>query len=437
VQAAHFQMRLARETDSPRPAVTLLPFFQECQTSSHLPATALRKWGDERLLLSDASWAKRRASFEGRFEHGDEAEAGWTSLWSGWMRHLAEQRPGRWPDPQLWFRRLRCDDTSAIPKAARRRAEGRRSGYLGLVYSDGNAMGRLVQQLPDPQTYAAFSEMVDDSVRTACHEALERACADEIERVRAAWDEGGKVQPLPADILLLGGDDLMVLLPAERALPFALHATAGFERLTAEAVRYLPAGPARDFFDGVLQGRGLTLSCGVALGPASYPFHLLFDLAEALLKSAKKGGSADPTRNEFWAPPYIDFHLITGAASDTLGPVRKQDYLAESPRPRTLRPYRRDRLEALQGAAARLARGRLPRGKQHELFEAALTPSPARAARRAREVFSRCKPDERQALWLALADLAPVETFPWHPDGSTALADLVEAQDLFPPEDLR
>ena len=43
-------------------------------------------------------------------------------------------------------------------------------------------------------------------------------------------------EPLAADILLLGGDDLLVALPAHRALDFALQVTKVFEHLTQEKI---------------------------------------------------------------------------------------------------------------------------------------------------------------------------------------------------------
>jgi hypothetical protein len=454
VRRAYDQLRLVRDTNFGCPAVNLLPFFMECQSTSHLPAFKLVPHGGERKLLSHASILKVREA--------DESRRG--ELWSDWMEHLAAG--GDWPDEKRWPR-LRAPDARPIGEAAARR------GYVGLVYADGNAMGRLVQQLDHRDTCKAFSEIVDGSIRDACYQALEEVCRQEIDQTRQAWheqvvaaeeqegrreEEGAPSPPtkplrvLPPDILLLGGDDLLVLLPADRALPFALLATKAFERHTAARIDDLRPRE-REFFQRMgLQGRGMTISCGVALGPASYPFYLLLDLAEQLLASAKrggsddsakKGGSDDPAKTAHRAPAYIDFHLIAGAASHDLEPVRRDDYrLADPDYQRTLRPYARDRLQALRQAVARVRRERVPRSKLHALFEAALEHLPGQAARLAREVFSRCPPRQRQALWLALRDLGPLEEFPWQaPEKEngprrTALADLVEAHDLFPREDL-
>jgi CRISPR-associated protein Cmr2 len=311
-------------------------------------------------------------------------------------------------------------------------------------------MGRLLQELDSPEVYRAFSKLVDDSVRQACYEALSAVCTAEIQAARAALQAGYKPQagkelkPLPADILLLGGDDLLVLLPAERALDFALKVTAAFERLTREQQAELAEAARRFFAERGLADRGLTISCGVAIGPANYPFYLLRDLAEELMRSAKRRGSEDPQKTDYWAPSYIDFHQLAGSVSQDLESIRQEDYRTDSDHPRTLRPYRRDDLEKLRQAALRLQQAKIPRSKLHDLFEAALEPRWLLAQTRCRELFGRLREDkshhERRGLWEALGMLGSIDLFsyPWlkneprnGPTSPTALVDLVEAHDLF------
>jgi hypothetical protein len=221
--------------------------------------------------------------------------------------------------------------------------------------------------------------------------------------------------------------------------------------ITRRKIAEQPQKEVREFFQRQIGAdRGMTISCGVALAPAKYPFYLLRDLAEDLLKRAKQAGSRDPDteqareRHLSWAPSYIDFHLVVGPAGADLEVVREEDYFVGSKRthPRTLRPYRREKLERLRGAVARLHEARLPRSKLQDLFDAAMTPRQGLAEMRAQELFGRLREDrnrhERQALWLALSDLGMMNDFPWCPHNdqtATALADLVEAYDLFRPEE--
>ncbi len=426
---AYFQLRTSRETARDNRTAAQMPLLLECGSSSHLPALPQPyRWGGESLMLSEAVRGKRE---EARLLR----ESG---PWIGWMDHLS--RNGPWPDRGDW-RTLRAREAEALEEARQRDRAPARKGYVGLVYADGNAMGRLVQELDDQDTCKAFSELVDLSIRDACHQALDEVCAEEIAAQRASPD---KPRPLPADILLLGGDDLLVLLPADVTLPFTLCVTEAFEKITRRRINDLPPGSARAFFEKRLKTeRSLTISCGVALAPAKYPFYLLLDLAEDLLRSAKQGGSRAPEAKgeKYWAPSYVDFHLIVGPAGADLAAVREEDYfVGRNDTPwRTLRPYSRDRLRGLRDAVECLQQARIPRSKLQDLFDAALDPRASRAELHSRELFARLREDrvhhERRALWQALLSLGMGDDFPWcvhNGQTATALADLVEASDLFP-----
>ncbi len=418
---AFWALHLQRNLGCGYAAVPTLPFVLEWQSSSHLPAVGVYRWGGEQFLLSEACRRKRDESR--RPARG--------TLWSGWMERLG--LPGAWQDRDDQLRYLHLE---AIGQ------HSRRPGYIGLVYADGNGMGRLVQELDTPELYRAFSELVDGSLREACYQALAHVCPREVAEARGALEAGREPQPLPADILLLGGDDLVVLVPADRALDFAIRVTHEFQQRTQCQIASLPDDHRRFFAARGLSEHGLTLCCGVALGRARYPFYLLFELAEQLLHSAKQEGSADPARTDSWAPSYIDFHLVTGSGSAELAGIRKEDYRVGTDCPRTLRPYPRERLVCLREAARRLSQADVPRSKLHELFEAALEKRPATAELRAQELFGRLRETadrhERRALWEALGMLGPLDPFPWTRAGgrcATALADVVEAVDLFTSEE--
>lgn len=425
VQAAVDALYRQRDMALGQAAVLTWPLVEECQSTSHLPALGMVTWGDERLMLSESSQRKREAAKLAR--RGQ--------LWREWLETIA-------PDGRLLplGDRLRVASLEDLGDFAERR------GYIGLVYADGNAMGRLVQELDHPEVYRDFSELVDGSLRQACYQALTEMCRSEIAALEQDLAEGKKLTLLPAEILLLGGDDLLVALPADRALPFARRVAQLFEQATHRGIQ--AGGRAlRAFFEAShrgLAGRGLTISCGVAIGPGRYPFYLLLELAEELLKSAKRGGSRDPASTAYYAPAYVDFHVVRGAASSDLETIRSEEYQVGRPdqRPRTLRPYRLDRLGQLLESGRKLRAARLPRSKLHDLYEAALEPRPALAEFRAQTLWGRLRekphgPRERSTLWQALGEVAPLEDFPWAKlDGqrATALADLVEVQDWLPAE---
>ena len=422
---AHFRLRCQREFAGSHHSASTMPTLMECRSASHLPAAhRVDRDAEGAEMLSEASHRKA--------QEGQGARTG--ALWSGWMKHLQESGP--WPAEERW-KDLRCPGMTDIGDGSSWR------NYVGLVYADGNAMGRLVQALDRLETCRHFSEIVDSSIREACFSGLQAVIGTEVERVRRALEQNGPFAALPADILLLGGDDLLVAVPATSALEFARHITDEFERLTREKISALQDENARRFFQHRHGAKHFTVSCGVAIAKSTYPFYLLLDLAEQLLRNAKRSlrpaaqGATDDARDA----ARIDFHVVAGASSHVLEQVRADTYRAGTSAPRTLRPLSCVQLESLRAAVQELRRVDFPRSKLHELEDAALTPEQHHAERRIRDIFARSRHgserSQRRALWNAAKHLCPeghTFDFPWFRRGSQRLscvADLVDAYELF------
>lgn len=429
VRLAHYRLRCQREFEGIRYSAATLPVVKECSSASHLPAACRVDRGAEgAAMLSEASRRKG--------QEGQEARAG--NLWSEWMKYLNEAGP--WLEKENWSA-LRCKEITEIGECSSR------YGYLGVVYADGNAMGKIVQALDRPDTCRHFSTIVDQNIRTACFSGLAEVTGAEVKQVRDGIDQdrGSSVatRTLPADILLLGGDDLLVTLPADRALDFALHLSSEFERLTREKIASLRNDAARQFFLEQVGDRGFTISCGVAIARSTHPFYLLLDLAEQLQRNAKRSadiGGADVAPDEN-ATARVDFHIVAGAASHAVERVRNETYGVGTEAPRTLRPLTVAQLESLRTAVGELHGADFPRSKLHELEDAALVGEMHQATRRIRDIFSRCRHgnerSHRRALWKAVHLLCPEDHavgFPWYRKGERrvlGIADLVEGHDLF------
>ena len=424
VQMAHFQLRCQREFATCYRSASLMPTMMECQSASHLPAAHLVDRGADGIdMLSKASYQKD--------SHGHDAHR--RGLWAEWMQHLADTKP--WPAEDQW-NKLRCESMTDI---------GERSSWrndIGVIYADGNAMGKTVQALDRPETFRQFSSIVDESVREACFTALSQISHPEVEQVRKALKKKRRFERLAADIMLLGGDDLLVAVPADRALDFALKVTETFERLTQEKIAALQDAKIQQFFRDQLGDQGFTISCGVAIAKSNYPFYLLLDLAEQLLKNAKRQDS-HYLQSKAQGDARIDFHVVAGANSHALKKVREDTYKVSTdpPAPRTLRPLSCSQLEKLRTSVQELRKVEFPRSKLHELQEAALAKKANQADWHIRNIFVRCQHGrdrpQRRALWQAVSDLCPegyAFDFPWFKkDGQRLLcvADLVEAYDLF------
>lgn len=214
-------------------------------------------------------------------------------------------------------------------------------GPLALVHVDGNGVGRRVVGQRGLEGYQAFSlalaEATVESARAAIAQAL--------------WPEDTR-RPVPARPLVLGGDDLTLLLPAPLALDFVKVYLEQFEERTA-------ASPAL--------GGGLTACAGVALVPAKWPFSAAHRLAESLCRAAKAGLRAGgETRSG------VLFHRVTTSLVDDVPALDRTELAARGPDgvrvgamrygPYALRPGPAPTLDDLlhaHNALAFLARGRL------------------------------------------------------------------------------
>jgi len=228
-----------------------------------------------------------------------------------------------------------------------------RKDYTALVYADGNAMGKLIKQIETKEQFQRFSKAVDEAIRIACHDAL----------YETYFIDKRPPSVMPAEILLLGGDDLLVYLTADGAFPFAIKAA---EKFNEETRKRLSDDP---FFEPKLEGRGLTISLGIAYGKSHTPVSLLLDQAEELLKSAKAKGSEDDRRDDFYAPTYIDYHLSTSFNQITVKDSRSTHQVLQETRPVRLyrKPYAIEDCKALLEEAQNLKSAGVPSTRLNRL----------------------------------------------------------------------
>ncbi len=306
-----------------------------------------------------------------------------------------------------------------------------RRGYTALVYADGNAMGKLVKEIENKEQFEYFSKTVEDSIRDACHEAL-------YEVFSKVYMKNARETPgsFPAEILLLGGDDLLVYLTADMALPFAALAARKFNEKTREKIE---AYKTDAFFQARLKGKGLTISLGIAYGKSHTPFSILLDQSEELLKLAKKAGSRDGAHEDFYSPAYIDFHMTSN-----YNQVRVKDSRAEhlnisqagrKPIKISQKPYSLEDAEALFESAQRLRDERIPKTRLNRLGHAP-TLGKINGTLECLKLFTRSRPGpQRRAIWDALERFDCVEGMPWKENfssetgkthHSTVLVDMIE-----------
>ncbi|WP_283135337.1 Cas10/Cmr2 second palm domain-containing protein [Rhizohabitans arisaemae] len=137
--------------------------------------------------------------------------------------------------------------------------------HLATVYADGNSMGILFDRLAEDD--GALKKVISRKVSEHTWTALVRAT----EQVRRPGEKSLCVVPH-----VVGGDDVLVSLPAARAWPFVLAFLNGFGELMAETLGERPGLPIP------------SASAGLIIAHVTTPFSLVVDNAERGLKQAKR-----------------------------------------------------------------------------------------------------------------------------------------------------
>lgn len=252
-----------------------LPVLQVCQETGREPASE-RKKSDGRTYWQSQSVAHRLA-------WGDQFYKGDTKDIIGLMRQgLYPDQDKRWREP---------NDLAEL-------AAG---GYLALIHADGNGIGKRCDNawkaqrpLSEDLSKEAHGEAFFHSMRVAVRRAV-------VDALAATFTDGGG--PRSYEVLMLGGDDLLLVCRADKALDFA-------HRYAEELAKYsLADGPALD------------VAIGVAIAQKSYPVHRLQELAESLASSAKRlfRGLPDNARGSV-----IDWQVVTQSWFEGVAEARRQ-----------------------------------------------------------------------------------------------------------------
>jgi hypothetical protein len=130
-------------------------------------------------------------------------------------------------------------------------------GYIGFVYADGNGMGDWIAKADSPMEYRRRSRSVHESVHEAVYKAIR--C-----HLRPVFDR-------QFEVITIGGDDALLIVPGAWALAIARDICRGFAALMEE----------RGY-------SGKSMSAGVAIADHHSPVYFLRLLSDELLKNAKR-----------------------------------------------------------------------------------------------------------------------------------------------------
>jgi len=394
LQRAFFRLNLEKE-ENPFliQSSTHIGLMRECESCSK-PASVVDKYAETEWILCETCHGKVEFASKNR------------GLWNSFADFLETRGVTKTRRPK---------DFEEIA------ASSMKKGHLALVYADGNSMGKLIKTIVSSDSFAFFSKTVDTAIRESCHEAL---------------FEVGVGSDGVADILLLGGDDLLVCLNADAALRFSILAAKKFEEKTCSVFAGDPAKAPKK-----LKGKGLTISFGIVFAKSHTPFSLLLDQAEQLLKSAKKTGSEDKRSQGYYAPTYIDFHFFSRYSQTDVADSRKKFlHISDSngvPVVLHQRPYSLEGIDALNDHAQAILNTRVSRSRLKRLGRAPFL-GVMNGTLECLQLIGRTKiENQKKSIWDALDTFGCANQVPWKgtkgETKSTMLVDLLEIAEFFGP----
>ena len=219
--------------------------------------------------------------------------------------------------------------------------------YMGLIYADGDSMGKALESLQNLTEVKKFSEVVDNAIYQAVHETI-------LEYLKPKDND----EYFPFDVLMLGGDDLVMVTTAHKALEVSMKIVERFSELTEKHL-----------------GKRLTLSAGVAIAHANFPFSSLLTLAEQALKFSKKEAVKRRRSGQGTTEGLINFIVVNNSNSldfDTYyqETLSYQKTHRNEDRYRTLRPYNLIDMQYIVDTIRYIKKESFPRGKLKGLREA-------------------------------------------------------------------
>lgn len=197
------------------------------------------------------------------------------------------------------------------------------SSRVALVRMDGNSLGKLfderikgVKDQPLAKGMAAvreLSETVDNITTGAFTEAVTRILDIMLQYPNPGDNPLNPVMPLRP--LIVGGDDISVIIRADLSLLFIDIFTEAFERISKD------------------NGERLTMGVGMVAMNRSWPFTRAFELADTLLENAKKA-----TLNMAERQGSLDFISLTEEVEPDIDLIRQRIFTAKDKSRLTAKP---------------------------------------------------------------------------------------------------
>lgn len=348
------------------PHYELMPWAEKCQSSDVRPAVMTARIGTDTRQLSEASARKLAV---GRLVKGTDIGGIEAQLkpWEPPIDLRQQSWETRWKDFLARHPHFPCADSvdkAHISLASDLSAIGAASDpprYIGLIYADGNNIGRLMATLTTPEIYHKVSHTLSEVAERAVFSAL----AEHLQPAHGVH---------PFEILTIGGDDLFIIVPGHQAFDVALSIARYFEQELTTRFSHLSLPSSKQPSLRSIQVSQpflptVGLSAGVLIAQENTPFFFLRDLVEELLKKAKKQAKKQAKKGYFGGA--VDFMVLKfiSMVSDNIDAFRAEALqdTETSPRRLTARPYLWDEFASLLESIRGLKQHNTPRSQLYRI----------------------------------------------------------------------
>ena len=198
---------------------------------------------------------------------------------------------------------------------------------IAILHADGNGLGQilmnLAKELEDSKHYAAIFYDLSCKIDQATQQAARRALRT-IDEIKNASPLANKKRTLPIRPLILGGDDLTVIIRGDLALDYTTDFLRFFEEETEVELKDL-VKKHPELSNNILPDK-MTACAGIAFIRSNQPFYLGYQLAESLCAHAKNTSRATKAYKEDGnIPASLAFYHVTTSMIDKYSSVQSQE----------------------------------------------------------------------------------------------------------------
>ena len=189
--------------------------------------------------------------------------------------------------------------------------------WIAVIHADGNNLGKTIRRIIDAvkeepnwhEKLTQFSELLEVATTKAYETAVIATFGEQLMR-------NASKNPLPIRPVILGGDDLTLIIDADYALTFLAYYLEAFEVETRTQLSKLEVGIVLD---------GFTACGGIAYTKTKFPFHYGVHLAEELCKEAKNRSKAQLANPTDKVASCLMFHRIRDAIFENYEAIKERE----------------------------------------------------------------------------------------------------------------